>query len=216
MNSESERRILFSIWSPQNTNDPHKITEDNKVKLIAKGKDVQVGDFGNEGSGGHSYFTHNWKTETTYKLLVRGRPDPTDKTHTIYTAWIALEDSVWRLVANFRRPKSSEYLSGFYSFLEEFAPDSGYRTRKVRYGNQWVCDSTGNWHEVTACTFSGNPSAQKKVRFDFEAGVEHYGNQEYFYLKNGGFFEGKASIGTRFVRKPNNVKPSIDFSKLPM
>ena len=191
------------------------MTDENRVKLIAKGKNVIVENFDHEGTGGHAYTKYKWQTETTYRFLVRGRPDPTDKTQSIYTGWIALEDGVWQLVASFGRPKTNQYLSGFYSFLEEFEADTGYLTRKVRFGNQWVCDSTGTWHEVTQATLNGNSSAQKKVRYDFEGGVENYKNQDCFYLKSGGFFEGKATLGAHLLRKFNKVKPTIDFHNLP-
>lgn len=55
VNAETERRILFSVWSPFQTDDPSKIPDDEKIKLIKKGAGVYTGEFGNEGSGGQSY-----------------------------------------------------------------------------------------------------------------------------------------------------------------
>jgi hypothetical protein len=43
VNSKSERRILFSIWSPFETEDPNEIPEEFKVKVVSKGMDVYNG-----------------------------------------------------------------------------------------------------------------------------------------------------------------------------
>src|SRR5690606_14610548 len=52
INSPVERRVLFSVWSAFSTDDPKKIPEEYRVKLVKKGAGVTVNDFGNEGSGG--------------------------------------------------------------------------------------------------------------------------------------------------------------------
>lgn len=52
VNSASERRILFSVWSPQDTNDPNSVLPENAVLLVEKGKDTIAKEFGGEGSGG--------------------------------------------------------------------------------------------------------------------------------------------------------------------
>ena len=215
MNSETERWILFSVWSPQDTENPDKVTEENKVKLVKKGNNVEIGDFGGEGSGKHAMLKYAWKTGSTIKFLVRGVPDQKDKTHTIYTAWYALESGVWQLMASFSRPKSGHYLNGFYSFLEDYEQDSGYQTRKAQYGNQWVFDISGQWHEVIQATFTGDYSANKMIKFDFDAGVDIDRNKECFFLMNGGFFEGKTALNSQLTRNANNIKPDIDFTKLP-
>ena len=52
VNSSTERRILFSVWSPFNTDNPKDIPAEQRIRMLAKGPDVHVGEFGNEGSGG--------------------------------------------------------------------------------------------------------------------------------------------------------------------
>ena len=46
VNSETERIILLSLWSPLKTDDPTSIPEDQKIKLLKKGDDVISNDFG--------------------------------------------------------------------------------------------------------------------------------------------------------------------------
>ena len=43
VNSSTERRILFSIWSPFKTDDPKSVPADQRVQLIKKGKNVTTG-----------------------------------------------------------------------------------------------------------------------------------------------------------------------------
>ena len=83
-NSPTERRVLFSVWSPFDTQDPKLIPDDQKIKLLRKGKDVHIGEFGNEGSGGQSYLKYPWKAGETYKFLMQVHPD--GKGNTTYTA----------------------------------------------------------------------------------------------------------------------------------
>ena len=75
VNSDKERRILFSIWSPFTTDDPKSIPDSLKIVLLNKGKNVYTGEFGNEGSGGQSYLRFNWKADVTYKFLTQIKPN---------------------------------------------------------------------------------------------------------------------------------------------
>jgi hypothetical protein len=43
VNSSTERRILFSVWSPCRTDDPKLIPTDEQIKLVKKGKNVHTG-----------------------------------------------------------------------------------------------------------------------------------------------------------------------------
>lgn len=124
-NSQTERRILFSVWSPFVTDDPKSIPDDEKIVLLKKGDNVKTGEFGNEGSGGQSYMKYNWKADTTYKFLLKGVPNGDNST--TYTAWFFMpETNNWQIIASFKRPKTNTYLKRFHSFLENFMPTQGY------------------------------------------------------------------------------------------
>lgn len=210
VNSPTERRILFSVWSPFNTDDPKQIPEDQKIKLLKKGEGVHIGEFGNEGSGGQSYLRYNWKADTTYRFLLRGIPD--GDAHTIYTAYFfAPERGEWMLIASFRRPKINTYLKRLHSFLENFAPEQGNRARKVLFLNQWVRDVDGNWMELNKARFTGDNTAAKGYRKDYAGGLQ--GN--VFYLRNCGFFSNYTPLNTWYERPLSGNKPGIDLSKLP-
>lgn len=210
VNSETERRILFSVWSPFKTDDPKAIPEDHRIKLLKKASDVYSGEFGNEGSGGQSYRKFFWKAGTTYRFLLKAEPSVTNSTD--YTAWFfAPEIGKWELIASFRRPQTSTYLKRLHSFLENFIPEMGCVTRQVSYTNQWVCNAEGKWTELNRVKFTADATARKESRMDYAGGT----NEQNFFLKNCGFFSEKVSFDTWFSRISSGKAPEIDFSKLP-
>lgn len=209
VNSETERRILFSVWSPFDTQDPKEIPDDHKIILLGKGDGVTTGEFGNEGSGGQSYKVYNWKADTTYKFLLKGVPAENNSTD--YTAYFYTpEDNTWNLIASFRRPQGSRHLERLYSFLENFVPATGNTSRKANYNNQWIYTTDNEWIELTKAKFTADATARKESRMDYAGGVS--GNQ--FFMKNCGFFNNTTPINTEFTRTSNGVAPNIDFSQL--
>lgn len=210
VNSETERRVLFSVWSPYSTDDPKSIPQNMRIEMLRKGSDVHTGEFGSEGSGGQSYLRYNWKAGTTYKFLLKGEPDGNN--NTVYTAWFfAPEKGEWMLIASFKRPLTNTYLKRFHSFLENFIPEQGNIERQVLFGNQWIGDTNGNWMELTKSVFTYDNTAAKGYRMDYAGGVIN-GN---FYLKNCGFFNQHTPLRTGFTRTRQNIKPAIDLEKLP-
>lgn len=209
VNSATERRVLFSVWSPFTTDDPSKIPDDQKIRLLKKGKDVHAGEFGNEGSGGQSYLQYNWKAGETYRFLLHAQPDSNN--HTIYTAYFyAPEQKRWMLVASFSRPHTHTWLTHLHSFLENFDPATGYVTRKAWYHNQWVRDHAGNWQPLSGMRFTGDATARKGYRLDYGGGVEGDG----FFLHNCGFFNDATLLNTRFTHPPAQEAPVIPFASL--
>ncbi len=209
VNSDTERRVLFSVWSPFNTDDPKAIPDDQKIKLIKKGTDVYTGEFGNEGSGGQSYLRYNWKAGSTYKFLLKGVPG-NDST-TTYTAWFyPPELGEWKLIASFERPKTKTHLKRFHSFLENFIPETGLIVRKVNFNNQWVADAAGNWKELTNARFTVDNTGRVKFRMDYAGGKIGEG----FYLQNCGFFDNYTPAGSIFDRPILNNKPLVDLRSI--
>ncbi|EKF55215.1 hypothetical protein I215_08221 [Galbibacter marinus] len=209
VNSDKERRVLFSVWSPYETQNPDEIPEDYKIIMLGKGEGVHTGEFGNEGSGGQSYKVFNWQAGTTYKFLLKGEPSVNNSTD--YTAYFFdPNQDKWNLIASFRRPYTSTYLTRPHSFLENFVTTTGYIQRQGAYGNQWIYDTTGQWHELTKAKFTADATARKGARLDYAGGVD--GNT--FYMKNCGFFSENTPIDSVLERTANGQEPSVDFSKL--
>ncbi len=211
VNSPTERRILFSVWSPFETDNPNEIPESHHIKLLKKGENVQTGTFGNEGSGGQSYLIYPWKTGNTYKFLTQIKPN--GKGSTEYTSYFYTPDEQkWILIASFSRPLTDTYYTNPHSFLENFHNEAGYLTRKALYSNQWARTKDGKWINVSnEAKFSADETAHKEARMDYKGGIE--GNS--FFLQNCGFFSDYTPIGTLFSKESKNTAPNIDFNKLP-
>lgn len=211
VNGPKERRILFSVWSPFQTDNPASIPEDQKIKLLKKGDGVKTGEFGSEGSGGQSYLIYPWTAGKKYAFLTRAQPNSTSN-KTIFTSWFKPEHGNWMLIASFERPNTNSNLKHLHSFLENFQPEMGNLSRTANYGNQWVANAKGNWTEITEMKFTGDDIANRNYRKDFSGGVKNTG----FFLKNGGFFNEFTPLRTSFSRPANqNKAPVVDFNALP-
>jgi hypothetical protein len=204
VNSDTERRILFSVWSPFQTDNPEEIPEKDRIILLEKGTDVEAGSFGNEGSGGQSYRRFFWKAGTTYKFLLKG--EPKIKGSTDYTAWFfAPETGEWELIASFRRPGTDTWLKNLHSFLENFRTETGPFTRQGLFSSQWVCNTKGEWFELTEATFTADATARKEARLDYAGGVENGS----FFLRNCGFFNVTTKINSVFTREKVGAEPEV-------
>ncbi len=206
VNSSTERRILFSVWSPFKTDDPKQIPEDQKIRMVKKGESVYSGEFGNEGSGGQSILKYNWKAGLAYKFLLRAKP--VENNYTNYTAWFyATDERKWKLIASFDRPATHTYLKRLHSFLENFEPATGYITRKAWYHDQWVRTISGKWIALNSMTFSADATARKGYRMDYMGGED----RKWFFLRNCGFFNETTPFRSIFkVQTPAKI-PEIDI-----
>ncbi|AOS43125.1 hypothetical protein Verru16b_00166 [Lacunisphaera limnophila] len=209
VNSAMERRIIFSVWDSGNEAvNRSKVAAEDRVTLVAKGMGVTAGDFGNEGTGGHSHLKYRWKTGEKQRFLITARP--ADATHTIYSGYYFRPDqNAWMLISSWKAPKDGGYLRGLYSFSENFGAANGHVLRRARYGNQWIQTADGTWQELTVATFSHDETG-KADRRDRFMGVE---NGEFF-LSHGGFVEGFTEFGLPFER-PATGQPPTDLPAAP-
>ncbi len=132
--------------------DRAKVADENRVTLVAKGEGVYSGDFGNEGTGGHSHLKYLWRTPELQRFMVTARP--VSATQTIYSGfYYHPEKREWMLISSWKAPKEGGYMRGLHSFSENFVGDNGHLRRKALFGNQWARTSDGVWHEVRTATF---------------------------------------------------------------
>lgn len=200
VNSSTERRVLFSVWD-----DPAGAV----TTLASKGPGVVTGNFSGEGTGGQSYLVFNWTAGDTYRFLTRARPDGAGNTD--YSAWFGAPGAAWRLIATWKRPNISTYLTGVHSFLENFHDTRGYLDRSADYGNQWARTTSGVWSEVVTASLSGDATARNGQRLDYAGGLRN----GRFYLRNGGFFAEPVALGQRFTRAASGTAPIVDVTTLP-
>ena len=212
INNLKENRFIFSIWSLYKTDRPNEIPSQFAVNLKKKGNQVFTGEFGNEGSGGHSHLVFPWKVNQTYRFLTGVKSIAGDSA-TYVGYYAAPEDNYqWHLLSEWTQNKTDTKM-GFtklYAFVENFG-NNGDAFFKAFYGNQWVVTPSGNWIELNKAKFTTTANVQKHQRYDYGAGVE--GNR--FYMYSGGFKHLKnLDAGDMITRKLNGTHPVIDFSKL--
>ncbi len=213
VNSPTERRIIFSVWdSGAEAKDRGKVDADNRVRLLAKGEGVYAGDFGNEGTGGHSHLVYNWKTGQTYRFLVSAQPDGTA---TIYSGYFFFPESTvarhsnadksgpekgrWGLIARFRAPKDGGYMKSLYSFDEDWNSPNGQRERLAEFGPTWIKTADDKWTELTTAIFT---HTGKDSRADYDAGA--IGSR--FYLTGGGYEDGHIKYRDQ-IQHPASGRP---------
>ena len=203
VNSPTERRIIFSVWdSGGEAADRNKVSDENRVKLMGKGEGVYSGDFGNEGTGGHSHLKYPWKTGEKQRFIATAQP--TNETFTIFSGyWFHPEKQEWFLISSWKAPKEGGWLRRPHSFSENFSGGNGHFVRKALYGNQWIRTDQGDWIELTTSSFSHDPTGRSD-RFDRFMGVEN----GRFFLSHGGFVEGFTPFGEKFTRPATGRAPS--------
>jgi hypothetical protein len=203
VNSATERRVLFSVWSPFDTEDPKSIPDSMKIKLIKSGTGVHIGEFGNEGSGGQSYMLYPWQAGKAYAFLLEAEPDFAKNTTTFTAYFKEAGTGHWYLVASFKRPQKATYLTSLYSFVENFEPENGDKVRKALFTNQLIGDSNdGNWLSLPQAVYTGDATAKANYRKDYAGGVE----DDKFYLQNGGFFNNLKPLNTPLKRAESNAQ----------
>lgn len=166
--------------------------------------------FTGEGEGGQSYLIYNWVAGNTYKFLTQAKPDGLG--NTIYSSWFyAPELGTWSFMASWKKPNTNSYLTGLYSFLENFNDKNGYLGRRADYNNQWIRNTAGTWTEITTANFTVDATGTNQQRMDFAGGVS--GGK--FYLRNGGFFANYVTPNQSFTRTATGTAPTVNLTTLP-
>lgn len=184
--SDGKKVVIFSVWDPGAQNDPKKVADDQRVKLLHKDDAVRIGRFGNEGTGGQSFLDFDWKIGETYRFLVKAQPQGERTAYSGY--FFAPEEKKWRHLVTFStittsKPGSgggAKYLSGAYSFVEDFRRNkiSATKERKANFGNAWVKTLEGKWQPVTKAQFT----ADSNPVLNINAGLKG----DRFFLTTGG------------------------------
>ncbi len=210
VNSGTERRVIFSVWdSGTEADDRNKVADENRVKLLGKGEGVYAGEFGNEGTGGHSHLKIQWETGVRQRFLVRAQKADTA---TIYTGYYFRPDlNKWMLIASFRAPKDGGLLRGLHSFNENFWGTNGHLKRAAEFGPVWVKSGKDSWKQLKDGVFTHDATGGKdRIDYDLKA----IGNR--WLLQNGGFEGASPAYRSTVTVAEEKQAPKIDFSDLPV
>ena len=161
-----KKLVLFSVWDPGKQSDPNQVEKDKQVQTLYQGEAVRVGRFGNEGTGGQSFYDYDWNVETTYRFFVTARPMGN---RTQFAGYFYLpEKKAWKHLVTFSTISQGRGLRGYYSFIEDFRRNgvSATEARRARFGNGWIRSKDGQWVALTAGPFHcrRQPSASTSTR----------------------------------------------------
>lgn len=178
--ASGKKLILFSVWDPTAGDDPANVPNEKRVKLLHKDADVRVGRFGNEGTGGQSFFDYDWKVNETYRFLVTARADGAERT--AYSGYFFHpETKAWKHLVTFSTlTPTDELLRGYYSFVEDFRRNkvSTTKIRKATFGNGWVKSTKEDWLSLTKARFTADANPVLNI----DAGL----SGPHFFLATGG------------------------------
>ena len=205
------RVAIFSVWDPGGQNDPSQVSAEQRVKMIFKDPAVRVRRFDGEGTGGQSFLDFDWKTNTTYRLLVRAK---LESPYTDYEGYIYDEAGrSWRHLVTFRTLAHGDAVKGCYSFVEDFRRDgaSSHERRLAEFGHGWFHTKDGRWVEAARARFTGDSTPLKNI----DAGPAT--TPGWFFLGTGGSVTNQTTIlggETRREPTPEIPAPLKDFSGL--
>lgn len=162
--ANGKKLILFSVWDPTSGDGPKKVKEEDRVKLLHKDDAVRVGRFGNEGTGGQSFFDYEWKLGQTYKFLVTAKPE--SEKRTAYSGFFFHPESMaWKHLVTFSTITNGKLLEGCYSFIEDFRRNtvSATKERTAKFGNGWVKGKDGTWIALTKAHFTADANPVENI-----------------------------------------------------
>ncbi|CAN5644422.1 hypothetical protein BH11ARM2_BH11ARM2_11330 [soil metagenome] len=203
VNSPTERRVIFSVWDAgDEAKDRGKVGNENKVRLIEKGKDVVAGEFGNEGTGGHSHLVYPWREGESMRFLIHAQPKGAS---TLYSSWF-WDQEKWRLMARMLAPKDGSFMKGLYSFDEDFGDPNGQLRRVCDFGPLMFQKPGGSFEMATKARFTVDTLGRQR-RDDYGAMLLNGG----FRLWTGGFQPKGTSYGTTVEAAPPAGEPVIEL-----
>lgn len=193
--------VIFSVWDPAKGDNPKAVPLEQRVEVPFQGEGVEVKRFGGEGTGGQSFFPYDWKIGETCRFFVRVT---VDGEKTAYAAYFWLADKkAWKHLATFRTRTGGEYLTGLYSFVEDFRRDtkSALQTRRASFGNTWAL-AQNEWRPLLRARFTAS-SATWEAQESIDAGVAN----GRFYLQTGGDTKMSHKLSATLERPAGDAHP---------
>lgn len=196
--ADGKKLILFSVWDPNDNDDPNSVPEEKRVRTLHKDDQVRVGRFGGEGTGGQSFFDYNWKIGEPYRFLVKGKRNGDRSEYSGY--FFVPEQNSWKHLVTFSTPNGGKLLKGHYSFVEDFRRDrvSATKTRRAHFFNGWVQAPSGDWQPITKARFTAD--ANPVVNID--AGIDG----DRFFLATGGAVTNEHFSLGKFMALPEDAR----------
>lgn len=198
-----KHRVLFSMWDKGNTDADANLPDYLRSGALDSGEDVRIKRFGGEGTGTQSMILDShWQCGNWVQFITTCRPEKLDitvkgsmgqdstieYTNTLVSAWYKeAGEKEWHYLSTLREADRNHYMSGWYSFLENFTDDGGEFYRRAYYRNGYLHSLTdGKWYNRNKVGFGHTQGKPHEPRYDYGHGAtELYPN--CFYLEQGGY-----------------------------
>lgn len=178
--SNGKKVVIFSIWEPHHGENPVNVPDDKRAKLIRKGEGVRTARFGNEGTGGQSFFDYDWQIDEKVSFLVKSVK--LNDTTTRYSGYFYNnKKKEWQFMTEFQTlAKGKQLGNGIYSFIEDFRRNykSAKISRRAKFTNGWSSADGKSWKPMLTARFTGDVTPSENV----DAGPINNG----FFLQTGG------------------------------
>lgn len=195
-----KKLLIFSVWDPGSQNNPNQVEQEKRVQLLHKHPDVRTDRFGNEGTGGQSFYDFDWKLDTTYQFLVTSK---IEADRTIFSGHFFHPDqNAWLHLVTFSTPTGGKPMGGFYSFVEDFRRNrvSLSHARTARFGPAWI-RSNDQWTLIDKARFTADSNPATNI----DAGLAE-GN-DGFFLSTGGDIQNTGTKLREEIKLPEGTKP---------
>jgi hypothetical protein len=196
-----KKLVIFSVWDPTNEEDPKKVAEEKRVKLLHQHPKVRIGRFGNEGTGGQSFFDYDWKVGDTYRFCVTAKKAG-DRTE--YAGWFYHpEDKQWLHLVTFSTLAEGHLLDGLYSFIEDFKRNKVSTTleRRAQFGSGWIISNKGIGKSLIEAKFTADANPVLNI----DAGIV----KDRFFLATGGDLQNTTTKLKQKMTRPDSLKPEL-------
>ncbi len=199
--ANGKKLVIFSVWDPGSQSDPKKVDPEKQVKMLHKDAAVRVGRFGNEGTGGQSFFDYDWKVGETYRFCVAAHAKGP---RTAYSGYFHLpETKEWKHLVTFSTLAEGKSLRGYYAFIEDFRRNkvSTTKTRVAEFSNTGVRTADGKWQPLETARFTADSNSVLNINAGLKEGQ--------FYLMTGGDIKNDATPLREKMTRPRTAMPSL-------
>ena len=115
--ANGKKLLIFSVWDSTAGDDPKAVPAEKRVTLTHKADGVRTGRFGNEGTGGQSFYDFDWKLGTAYRFAVTAKADGPGRT--AYAGHFYHPDlKKWLHLVTFSTPDGRQKLGGYPSYVD--------------------------------------------------------------------------------------------------
>ncbi|GMI46650.1 hypothetical protein TrCOL_g11442 [Triparma columacea] len=166
-------KVIFSIWDGGCDQDQDPDCDPGLLAAtLICGTGVTCTDFGGEGTGRKSYFSTDQVPVVGQEYFMAVHAEPTLNDRVIMTGYFYSESTGWRLLSKIDTNQSGKpwYLSGLYSFVEQWTEGNTLEPRDAMYGPSFISGDDLSFKQIIDAKYDyGTPENHEHVNGYFNA-----------------------------------------------